>query len=95
LRPSRNFFASFAVQDLVASVKTPYFVIPRASLIGEESAAASRETADSSRDTAALRNDNPMGIFPTAPLFKIVPAHPADHPEWAPALMQASFRIRV
>jgi hypothetical protein len=54
-----------------------------ASSIGEESLAASSETADSSRHQPALRNDNPWGILQTAPLPRILPAHPRE------------FRMRV
>jgi hypothetical protein len=39
------------------------FVIPKPALSARNLLSASRETADSSRDSAALRNDNSLGIF--------------------------------
>jgi hypothetical protein len=46
----------------VCAKTTPPLVIPRPALSARNLLAAGSETADSSRDTAALRNDNSLGI---------------------------------
>jgi predicted acetyltransferase len=46
--------------------KTNLLVIPKPALSARNLLAASSETADSSRDNLALRNDNPLGTFQTA-----------------------------
>src|SRR5271165_719750 len=51
----------------VCAKTTPPFVIPRPALLARNLLAASSETADSSRDHATLRNDNPLGIFKVPP----------------------------
>jgi hypothetical protein len=48
--------------------KNTLLVIPKPALSARNLFAASSDTADSSRDNLALRNDNPLGIFQTAPL---------------------------
>ena len=52
----------------VCAKTTPLLVIPKPGLSARNLLAASSETADSSRDNAALRNDNPLEDFQTAPL---------------------------
>jgi predicted acetyltransferase len=47
--------------------KTNLLVISKPALSARNLLAASSETADSSRDNPALRNDNPLGTFQTAP----------------------------
>jgi hypothetical protein len=53
---------------VVQFVQNTLLVIPKPALSARNLLAASRETADSSRDNPALRNDNALGIFQTAPL---------------------------
>jgi hypothetical protein len=48
---------------VVGAKTTPPIVIPNPGLSAKNLLAASREAADSSRDNAALRNDNSLGIF--------------------------------
>jgi hypothetical protein len=49
--------------DAVCAKQPPSLVIPKPALSAKNLLAASGEAADSSRDNAALRNDNSLGIF--------------------------------
>jgi hypothetical protein len=47
----------------VQFIKKPILVIPKPALSARNLLAAGSETADSSRDDTALRNDNSVGVF--------------------------------
>src|SRR4029077_12521153 len=53
---------------VVCAKATPLLVIPKPGLSARNLLGASSEAADSSRDNAALRNRNSLGIFKITPL---------------------------